>query len=204
MARGWRLELSGCLGSFRWVPLAKTQAHLDEWTWVCTLEDGHPGTKGPKFSPSEDVSSAVTWYNGSALTFPQRSRLRLLLSFSLHEGQGQKGCLSLVVKVHNLCRVKTKYLAVSSVTDNFEQLIKDSTETPNIPISKLKLDGWTREDEIMVFMPYLSGFEESVFKRVGKIGFMQISLELHQPNMHIGYRVIPLSVHHSVTCQTPF
>ena len=47
-------------------------------------------------------------------------------------------------------------------------------------------------------------FKKSVFKRVGKIGFMQISLELHQPNMHVGYRVIPLSVHHSVTCQTPF
>ena len=82
-----------------------------------SLEDGHPGTKGPKFSPSEDASSATTWYNGYALAFPQRSRLRLLLSFSLHEGQGQKGCLSLVV-VHTLSRVKTKYLAVSPVTDN--------------------------------------------------------------------------------------
>ena len=41
-------------------------------------------------------------------------------------------------------------------------------------------------------------------KEIGKIGFMQNSLELHQSNMHIGFRVIPLSVHHSVTCQTPF
>ena len=41
-------------------------------------------------------------------------------------------------------------------------------------------------------------------KEIGKIGFMQNSLELHQPNMHIGFRDIPLSVHHSVTCQTPF
>ena len=55
-----------------------------------SLEDGHPGTKGPKFYLSEDASSAAMWYNGSALTFPQRSCLRLLLSFSLHEGQGQK------------------------------------------------------------------------------------------------------------------
>ena len=100
---------------------------------------------------------------------------------------------------------KTKYLAVSPVTDKFEQLIKDSTEAPNIPISKVK-SWWANKGRwdygfhaILVLIS-----KKSVFKRVGKIGFMQIILELHQPNMHIGYRVIPLSVHHSVTCQTPF
>ena len=39
-------------------------------------------------------------------------------------------------------------------------------------------------------------FEENVLQSVRqKLAFMQNSLELHQPNMHIGYRVIPLSVH---------
>ena len=33
-----------------------------------TLVNGHPGTKGPKFTLSEEASSAATWYNGSALT----------------------------------------------------------------------------------------------------------------------------------------
>ena len=38
--------------------------------------------------------------------------------------------------------------------------------------------------------------EENVLQSVRqKLAFMQNSLELHQPNMHIGYRVIPLSVH---------
>ena len=33
-------------------------------------------------------------------------------------------------------------------------------------------------------------------KVLGKSCFMQnLALKLHQPNMHIGYRVIPLSVH---------
>ena len=30
-----------------------------------SLVDGHPGTKGPKFSPSEDASSAVIGHMGS-------------------------------------------------------------------------------------------------------------------------------------------
>ena len=33
-----------------------------------TLVNGHPGTKGPMFSLSEEASSAATWYNGFALT----------------------------------------------------------------------------------------------------------------------------------------
>ena len=33
-----------------------------------TLVNGHPGTKGPMFTLSEEASSAATWYNGSALT----------------------------------------------------------------------------------------------------------------------------------------
>jgi hypothetical protein len=48
----------------------------------------------------------------------------------------------------------------------------------------------------MDFMPYcLKHLKKMFYKVLGKIGFMQNSLELHQPNMHIGYRVIPLSVH---------
>ena len=31
------------------------------------LVDGHPGTKGPKFSPSEDASSAAKGHMGSVL-----------------------------------------------------------------------------------------------------------------------------------------
>ena len=84
-----------------------------------SLEDGHPGTKGLKFSPSEDASSAAMWYNGSALTFPQRSRLNSLLFLSTNRVlEDSLGLLGLMVKVHNLSRVKTKYLAVSPVTDN--------------------------------------------------------------------------------------
>ena len=33
-----------------------------------SLVDCHPGTKGAMLSPSEDASSASTWYYGSALT----------------------------------------------------------------------------------------------------------------------------------------
>ena len=32
-----------------------------------SLVDGHPGTKGPKFSPSEDASSADIGHMGSVL-----------------------------------------------------------------------------------------------------------------------------------------
>ena len=48
----------------------------------------------------------------------------------------------------------------------------------------------------MVFKPYLSCFiKEKSYFEIGKNWLSAISLELHQPNMHIGYRVIPLSVH---------
>ena len=39
--------------------------------------------------------------------------------------------MSLKVKVHNLCRVKTKYLAVSPLMDYFEQLDKDGRKNLN-------------------------------------------------------------------------
>ena len=48
----------------------------------------------------------------------------------------------------------------------------------------------------MVFMPYLSRVRRKEFSiEIRKICFLQNSLELHQPNMHIDYRVIPKSVH---------
>ena len=43
------------------------------------------------------------------------------------------------MKVHNLCRVKTKYLAISPVMDNFEQLDKDGWKSLNIKISRSKI-----------------------------------------------------------------
>ena len=142
---GWigierRFELSGYSGSCPWGFSPKIVYYTwDHGMWgflpESSLEDCHPGTKGPKFSPSEDASSATTWYNGSALTFSQRSRLRLLLSFSLHEGQGQKGCLSLVLNVQTLSRVKTNYLAVSPGTDILSSWSRMTTEAPNISIS---------------------------------------------------------------------
>ena len=49
------------------------------------------------------------------------------------------GLLGLMVKVHNLCRVKTKYLAVSPVTDNSSSWSRMSTEAPNISISLSKI-----------------------------------------------------------------
>ena len=44
--------------------------------------------------------------------------------------------MSLKVKVHNLCRVKTKYLAVSPVMDNYEQLDKDGQKNLIINFKK--------------------------------------------------------------------
>ena len=53
-----------------------------------------------------------------------------------------------------------------------------------------------REYKTMVFMPYLSRVRRKEFSiEIRKICFLQNSLELHQPNMHIDYRVIPISVH---------
>ena len=37
--------------------------------------------------------------------------------------------------------------------------------------------------------------KKSLYIEIGKNWLSANSLELHQPNMHIGYRVIPLSVH---------
>ena len=44
--------------------------------------------------------------------------------------------MSLKVKVHNLCRVKTKILAVSPVTDNYEQMDKDGRKNLIINFKK--------------------------------------------------------------------
>ena len=52
----------------------------------------------------------------------ERSRLHLLLSFSLQEGQGQNGLMkSYGERAQRLQSVKSKYLAVSPVTDKSEQ-----------------------------------------------------------------------------------
>ena len=54
------------------------------------------------------------WENAS-----EKSRLNSLLFLSTNcVLEDSLGLLGLMVKVHNLCRVKTKYLAVSPVTDN--------------------------------------------------------------------------------------
>ena len=54
----------------------------------------------------------------------------------------------------------------------------------------------TRENKTMVPMPYLSRFRRKEFSlEIRKFCFLQNSLELHQPDMHIDYRVIPISVH---------
>ena len=44
--------------------------------------------------------------------------------------------MGLKVKVHNLCRVKIKILAVSPVMDNYEQLDKDGQKNLNINFKK--------------------------------------------------------------------
>ena len=45
-------------------------------------------------------------------------------------------------------------------------------------------------------MPYLSRVRRKEFSiEIRKICFLQNSLELHQPNMHIDDKVIPISVH---------
>ena len=57
---------------------------------------------------------SVGWENAS-----EKSRLNSLLFLSTNWVlEDSLGLLGLMVKVHNLCRVKTKYLAVSPVTDN--------------------------------------------------------------------------------------
>ena len=52
------------------------------------------------------------------------------------------------MKVHNLYRVKTKYLAVSLVMDNFEQLDKDGWKSLNIKFSRSKI--LTKENYFVV------------------------------------------------------
>ena len=82
-----------------------------------------------------------------------------IFSFPFHfkKVKVRMGWLGLMVKVHNRLRVsKTKYLAVSPVTDNSEQLDKDVNGGLNIPNSHVKFEGWTRVEKTMDFMPYLS------------------------------------------------
>ena len=70
----------------------------------------------------------------------ERSRLHLLLSFSLQEGQGQNGLMeSCGERAQPLQSVKSKYLAVSPVTDNFEYRSKDvNKRSHHSNFSKLK------------------------------------------------------------------
>ena len=70
------------------------------------------------------------------------------------------------------------------------------TEAPNIPTSDVKLVLLKRVLKTVVFKPYLSCFiKEKSLQWDRKNWLSANSLELHQPNMHIDYRVIPLSVH---------
>jgi hypothetical protein len=69
----------------------------------------------------------IGWYLGARPGWSEGLSLKGLVlvftwPFEKNEYHGKRGWLSLVGKVHNLCRVlKTKYLAVSPVTDNFER-----------------------------------------------------------------------------------
>jgi hypothetical protein len=82
---------------------------------------------------SREASSATTSH--IVFTWP----------FEQNEHHGKKGWLSLVGKVHDLCRVlKTKYLAVSLVTDNFERHDFETVQgSPHANFLKLKFVGWT-------------------------------------------------------------
>ena len=66
----------------------------------------------------------------------KRSRLNLLLSFSLQEGQGQNGLIeSCGESAQPLQSVKSKYLAVSPVMNSFEYRSKDVNRDLIIPTS---------------------------------------------------------------------
>ena len=69
----------------------------------------------------EVILARIAWENTS-----EKSRLDLLLSFSLHEGQGHNGLIeSCGESAQPLESVKTMNIAMSPVTDNSEQLNKD-------------------------------------------------------------------------------
>ena len=79
------------------------------------------------------------------------------------------GWLSQVVNVHNLCKVsKTKYLAVSPVTDNSEQLDKDVNGGLNIPNSHVKFEGWTRVGDCGFHAILVSWLNERSLQKIGK------------------------------------
>ena len=91
---------------------------------------------------------------------------------------------------------QSKYLAVSPVTDNLSSWSRKTTEDPNIPTSEVKFEGWTRVEETMVFMPYLSPFEENVLQSVRKNWhYAKIALNSTSQICIKVIRVIPLSVH---------
>ena len=70
------------------------------------------------------------------------------------------------------------------------------TEAPNIPTSEVKLVVLKRVVKTKVSShTCLALSKKSLYIEIGKNWLSANSLELHQPNMHIGYRVIPLSVH---------
>ena len=112
------------------------------------------------------------------------------------------GWLSQVVNVHNLCRVsKTKYLAVSLVTDNPEQLNKDvngGSHHSNFSnkiwrVNKCRRLFWMCSEGLMT--------RRKKFYKLGKIGFMQNSLQT--PQAKYAYRLLEFSTMslQSVTCQ---
>lgn len=132
----------------------------------------------------------------------ERSRLNLLLSLTQSECIGCLGWLGLKVKVHNLCRVKTKYLAVSPVTDNFEQLDKDWTEESHHHFQEVKkLTKWR---VVMVLVGFILWCQ--LLKR--KLFFKDIGENLLYANrqkLHLARYAcrcsLAIYIHHSVICQ---
>ena len=146
------------------------------------------------------MHSRGIWF-GSA----QRNRglfpkgLVLIFSFPFHYMRVKDRRVDWVVwwKCTTSAECQSKYLAVSPVTNNLSIRSRKTTEAPNIPTSEVKLDVLKRLIKTMVFKPYLSCCiqEKSLQRDREKSAFCKIALKLHQPNMHTGYRVIPLSVH---------
>jgi hypothetical protein len=150
---------------------------------VCiSLVDGHPGTKrletfkswsfrcnhesyGLCLDQLSCENSARRTEGGSDLldgACPGWSERLLLKSlvlvftwpFEQNEHHGKRGWLSLVGKVHNLCRVlKTTYLAMSPVTDNFERHEFEAVQgSPHPNFFKLKLEWLTRDCCVIIII----------------------------------------------------
>ena len=86
------------------------------WSLPTISESFTPPRLSSKTPPPSRLRPSV-WESSS-----ERSRIHLLLSFSLQEGQGQNGLMeSCGERAQPLQSVKSKYLAVSPVADESEQ-----------------------------------------------------------------------------------